>query len=147
MTVEEALAARIAGLSAVTAIVGSRVYLDKTTQDPTYPLVLVYSAGDHRDQHMRGPEGTRYSRVSVEARAHEESGIDTYQVTALFEAFDGDGRGPQATGIFGWIGAIGSPALEIMNCAHRGSRDRYYDASDRRVLRMTQDYWVTYRLP
>lgn len=147
MTVEEAIRTRIAGLAAVATIAGARVYLDKTPQDPTYPLVLVYSAGDHVGQHLRGPDGEGYSRVTVEARAHEVSGQDTYQVAALYDAFDGDGRGRDASGIFGWVGEVGSPPFEICNCAHRGSRDRFYDAAERRVLRMTQDYWVTYRVP
>lgn len=147
MTVEEAVYARVASLTAVAAIVGARVYLDKTPQDPTYPLVLVYSAGDHRDQHLRGPRGLASARISVEARAHEESGVDAYQVTDLFDAIEGDGLGPNASGLFGWRGSVGSPGFEIQNCAHRGSRDRFYDSDEQRVLRMTQDYWVTYRVP
>lgn len=147
MTVEEAVYARVASLSAVTALVGARVYLDKTPQDPTYPLVLVQSAGDHRDQHLRGPSGVGYSRVQVEARAHENSGVDAYEVADLFAAIDGDGLGTSASGLFGWAGTIGSPGFEVMNCAHRGSRDRFYDAEEVKVLRMVQDYWVTYRVP
>jgi hypothetical protein len=147
VTVEEAIRGRIEDLTAVTAIVGARIYLDKTPQDPTYPLVLVYLAGDHRDQHLRGPHGLAHARVSVEARAHEDSGVDTYEVTALFAAIDGDGLGPAASGVFGWAGSVGSPALAILNCEHRGSRDRFYDAAEQRVLRMTQDYWVSYCVP
>ncbi len=144
MTPEEAIRTRTAGLTAVHAIVAARVYLDKTPQDPTYPLVLVYSAGDHRGQQLRGPDGVGQCRVTVEARAHEDSGADAYQVTALFDAFDGDGLGPGASGLFGWFGTIADVA--IMNISHRGSRDRFYDSAERRVLRMAQDYWVTYRL-
>lgn len=144
MTPEQAIRNRTAGLTAVRAIVGARVYLDKTPQDPTYPLVLVYSAGDHRGQQLRGPEGIGQCRVTVEARAHEESGADTYQVTMLYAAFDGDGLGPIASGIWGWSGVVDN--LAVMNISHRGSRDRFYDAKEQRVLRMTQDYWITYRL-
>lgn len=147
MTPEGAIWTRIASLSAVTAIVGARVYLDKTPQDPTYPLVLVYAAGDHRGQQLRGPDGGGEARVSVEARAHEDSGVDTYTVMALFDAIEGDGAGPQATGVFGWVGSVGSdPTIAIQNCAHRGTRDRFYDPAAQRVLRMTQDYWILYRL-
>jgi hypothetical protein len=144
VTVEQAIYTRIAGLPAVQAIVATRVYLDKTPQDPTYPLVLIYSAGDHRYSQLRGPEGLGQARITVEARAHEESGEDAYQVTTLYDAFDGDGRGPTATGIFGWTGTVDT--VRIAHCAHRGSRDRFYDPDVHRVLRMAQDYWVTYRL-
>lgn len=144
MTPEEAIRSRIVGLSAVQALVGTRVYLDQTPQDPTYPLVLVYSAGDHWNQQLRGADGIGQARISVEARVHVDAGHDAYtEVMDLYTAFDGDGRGPAATGVFGWVGLVGP--VQIANCAHRGSRDRFYDADVRRVLRMTQDYWVSYR--
>lgn len=147
MTPEGAIWTRIGSLPAVQALVDGRVYLDKTPQDPTYPLVLVYAAGDHRGQQLRGPAGTGEARVSVEARAHEASGVDTYEVMALFDAIEGDGRGAAASGVFGWVGSVGAdPTIAIMNVAHRGTRDRFYDPVAQRVLRMAQDYWVLYRL-
>jgi hypothetical protein len=145
VTVEEAILARIEDLSPVTAIVGTRVYLDMLPQGPTYPAVRVVQVSDLATQHLRGPDGMRYARVQVDHYAEDASGVDTYEVVSeLWAAVYGDGFGTTASGVFGWKGTIGSPGFYISNVEDAGRR-RHYDSDERRVLTMSQDYRVWYR--
>lgn len=147
MTVEEAIRARVASLSAVTAIAGARVYLDTLPQGVTYPAVLVQLVDDPDRYHLRGPEGLCRARVQVDAYVHEESGVDAYAVVAeLAAAINGDGLGRSASGISGWAGGVGSPPFEVTGCL-RLDRMRRYDPEELRVLSMRQDYYVWYRRP
>lgn len=145
MTVEEAVCARILQIDDVTDIVSTRVYLDKLPQAPTYPAVRVQLVDDLTSQHLRGPNGLCRARVQVDAYAHEESGVDPYtQVAALAAAIHGDGLGPSASGLEGWIGGLGSPPFEIVEC-ERALRLRTYDADELKILTMSQDYLIGYR--
>lgn len=144
MTVEEVVCARILQLGAVTALVSTRIYLDKLPQAPTYPAVRVQLVDDLTSQHLRGPNGLCRARVQVDAYAHEDSGVDPYaQVAALAAALHGDGLGPSASGLEGWIGELGSPPFQIVECA-RALRLRTYDADELKILTMSQDYLVGY---
>jgi hypothetical protein len=145
VTVEEAIRARVVGLPAVVAIVTARVYLDKLPQSPAYPCVRVQLVDSDEGQHLRGANGVQQARVQVDAYAQEASGLDPYAAVAtLWRAIHGDGKGTAATGVRGWKGVIGSPGVEILNCRPAG-RTRGYDPDEQRVVRMTQDYWVTFR--
>jgi hypothetical protein len=145
MTVEEAIRARILMLSAVTAVVGTRVWLDKLPQSPIYPCARVQLIDDPASYHLRGPDGTTRARVQVDAYAKEGAGGDPYgQVTALAAAINGNGLGDSATGLSGWRGVIGSPAFEVTGC-FRIDRTRRYDPEELRILTMSQDYYVWYR--
>ena len=144
MTVEEVIVDRVASIAAVIALVGSRVYLDKLPQGVAFPVVLVQLVDDLDAFHLRGKNKPQRARVQVDAYVHEESGIDPYaQVTALVAAIDGDGKGPAATGLSGWKGSVGSPPVVIHGC-FRTSRLRRYDPDELNLLRMSQDYIVSY---
>lgn len=144
MTVEEIIVDRVAEITAVSAIVGSRVYLDKLPHSPTFPAVRVLLVDDLDAYHLRGPQKPQRARVQVDAFAHETSGVDPYaQVTALADAINGDGEGPAASGLSGWKGLVGSPAVEIHSC-FRASRLRRYDPDELNLLTMSQDYIVSY---
>lgn len=145
MTPEEAVQSRIAGLPAVIAIAGTRVYLDKLPQSPTYPAVRVFLVTDLGWQHLRGSNGFKRARVQADAYSREGSGVDPYaQVASLAAAIDGDGKGSQATGVVGWIGSLGSPAFEVQNIEPI-DRTRRYDPVELRVLTMSLEYRVWYR--
>lgn len=145
MTIEEAIRARVGGLASVIALVGSRVHLDRLPQSPTYPAVCVQLIDDGSSYHLRGPIGTTQARVQVDAYVKEGSGLDAYsRVSSLAAAIHGDGRGPTATGLSGWIGSIGSPALDVLSC-FRVSRTRRYDPDELHVLTQSQDYMVWFR--
>jgi Protein of unknown function (DUF3168) len=145
VTVEEAICQRVESLADVIALAGSRVYLDKAPQGDPYPVVVVQLIDDPDDYHLRGPDGARRARVQVDVYAHESSGVDAYdQATMLAEAINGDGLGPDATGLSGFIGTIGSLGLEVTGC-FRIDRVRGYEAEDMRELRIRQDYYVHFR--
>lgn len=142
MTVEEAIAARVADLAPVVALVGTRVYLDRQPQAGAYPAVRVQLVSDPPVYHLRGRKYR--ARVQVDAYAREASGVDAYaEVTELSDAIDGDSNGSAASGLSGWKGSVGSPPFVILGC-FRTSRLRRYDPDELNLLTMSQDYLVDY---
>lgn len=143
MTVEEAVRLRLLEIVAVTALVSTRIYLDKLPQSPTYPCVRVTLIDELSEYHLRGGEGYRRARVQVDAYGREVSGVDPYAMAAtVAEAINGADNG---TGLSGWAGRIGgSPAMEICG-VFRVDRRRSYDPDELRVLTMSQDYQVAFR--
>jgi hypothetical protein len=141
MTVEDAVVARLASLTAVTALVGSRIYLDKLPQEPSYPCVRVQLIDEVESYHLRGG-GLKTARIQVDACARERSGVSAYGLAAtVAAAIHGNDAG---SALSGWTDAIGSPAFRIFACL-RVDRRRQYDPDELRVVTMSQDYQVTYR--
>lgn len=141
MTIEDVVVARLLAIAAVTALVDTRVYLDRLPQAPTYPCVRVQLIDEQEDYHLRGG-GLKKVRIQVDAFAREQSGINPYAMaSAVADSVHGDDDG---SGLSGWSEAIGSPALYVQACL-RVDRRRYYDPAELRVLTMSQDYQVTYR--
>ncbi len=144
MTVEEAICARVEGLTAVIALAGTRVYLDKAPQGTAYPVVVVQLVDDVNFYHLRGPNGLQRARVQVDAYAQETSGVDAYAVAAeLAESINGDGLGLYASGLSGWYGHIGDPGISVQGC-FRIDRTRYYEAEEVQHVRIRQDYYVDF---
>ena len=142
MTVEEAIRARLLTLTALTALVSTRVYLDKLPQSPTYPCVRVTLVDELSEYHLRGGEGYRRARVQVDVYARELSGVDPYALAAtVADTINGPDDG---TGLSGWAGRVGSPGLEICG-VFRVDRRRFYDPEELKVLTMSQDYQVAFR--
>lgn len=144
MTVEEAILARVAAIGAVQAEVGTRVYLDVLPQSPVYPCVRVVQVDDPVVYHLRGPDGIGRARVQVDAFVKVGTADPYGTVADLAAAIDGDGAGRDASGLSGWIGTVGSPAMDILAC-QRIDRRRQFDPEERQVLMMSQDYRVDYR--
>lgn len=141
MTPETAVRARILALSAVTAITGQRVYVDKFPQKPTLPAVLVQLVHEPTEYHLRG--GLRFqARVQVDAYVPETG--DAYTtVNTLADAIHGDDAG---SGLSGWAGEIaGTPPMTITGIL-RIERRRGYEPEELRLLRQRQDYWVYFRM-
>lgn len=140
MTPEEAVVARLEDVGAVTALVDDRIYMLKLPQHPTLPAVRVQKISGMRDQHLRGPSYTAKSRVQVDAYVTETNGVDPYAaVSAVAEAIRGDGIG---SGLWGWTGEIGSPALVVHNVELVGDDDPFYEAGELRAWRIRQDYMI-----
>ena len=138
--------ARILALAAVTALVGTRVYMQRVPQSPVYPLVRVQFIDDQSPYHLRGPVGTTTARVQVDAIAREGSGTDPYAAAqALLAAIDGDGLGDQATGVAGFVGGIGSPPFEIVGVFLQSRRSEY-DPQELRIVTASRDYIVWVRV-
>lgn len=139
MTVEEAVRAILLTLAPLTALVANRIYLEKLPQGPEYPCVRVLLVSDPTAYHLRGEQGTRPSRVQVDAFSREGQGQDPYaKAAAVASAIHGDGAG---SGLSGYRGDIGDPAVTIGGI-FRLERRRYYDPDELRVLTMSQDYRV-----
>ena len=142
MTIEQAVITRLASLAAVTALVSTRIYLDRLPKDlDTFPAVRVVLVDEIDQPHLRGGGGLRIARVQVDAYAMESSGTDPYTaVAAVADAVHGDDAG---SGLSGWSGEIGSPALQVRAC-FRVDRRRAYDPDELQVCTMSQDYRVSY---
>lgn len=139
MTPEEAVSFRLLDIAAVTALASTRVYVDKLPQKPTLPAVLVQLVHEPTDYHLRGGLRDR-ARVQVDAYAADTQ--DGYNaVMALADAIHGDDAG---SGLSGWRGEVGSPALTITGIL-RVERTRGYEPAELRLLRQRQDYWVHFR--
>lgn len=142
MTVEEAVVGRLLDIAAVTALVSTRVYLDKLPQSPTYPCVRVQLVSEVQEHHLRGGNSMKTARVQVDAFAREVSGVNPYALAAaVADAIHG---GDDGTGLCGWTESIGSPALVVM-AAFRLERRRQYDPDELRVCTMSQDYQVIFQ--
>ncbi len=145
MTVEEAICARVESLTAVIALAGTRVYLDKAPQGSSYPVVVVQEIDDGRTYHFRGPNGLRKARIQVDAYIQEASGEDVKAtLIALADAIEGDGLGPNASGLSGWFGQIGSPGINVQGCFFIDRTTPPFMGEELNLLRIRQDYYVNY---
>lgn len=146
MTIDEAVCARILDIAAVEAIIDDRAYLVVLPQGPTYPAVRVHKVDDIEDDHLRGPCGLPYARVQVDSYVDVQSGVDPYvQLSGLVEAIDGDGLGPTASGLRGWIGSLGSPSLAISRVKRVLRLGPRPETDELNILVQTQDYILWYR--
>lgn len=145
MTPEDAVATRLLAIGAVTAIVGARIYMLMLPQHPTLPAVRVQRIPGERGQHLRGPDGITRTRVQVDAYA-AEAGADAYSsVVALADAIRGNGLGPSASGLWGWIGTLGSPSLRVVNVTIEGDGGVEYEGDELRLLRYRQDFMLHWK--
>lgn len=146
MTPEEAVRQRLLDISAVTAIVGTRIYVDHLPQneitEETPSAVLVQLVHEPTEYHLRGGL-RRVARVQVDAYVHDSGSDPMGDVIELANAIHGDDAG---SGLSGWTGNTGgSPSLDITGIL-RIDRQRGYEPDELRLLRQRQDYWVHYRL-
>lgn len=107
MTVTEAVRDRLLSLSAVTDIVGQRVYNLMFPQNFTRPAIRVERVTDIPGAHLRGM-GLWDARVQVYCVAASKA-----QVDAIDAAVFGDGAG---SGLAFWKGGIGSPPFQVDLC-------------------------------
>lgn len=143
MTIEAGVCERLGAMGALTALVASRIYQLKLPQQPTLPAVRVQMVGEIDELHLRGPDRVLRTRVQVDAYAHELAGGDPYATaTEVADAVHGDGLGPNATGLNGWIGDVGgSPDLRVL-VVKRVGRLAMYEADELRLVRVRQDYRI-----
>lgn len=143
MTAEEAVRTRLLAVAAVTALVSTRIYMDKLPQSPTYPCARVTLISETGAAHLRGADAVKPARVQVDAYAREVSGVDPYALAnAVAAAIHGDDDG---SALSGWAGDIGgSPASHVQGC-QRLERRRYYDPDELRVITVSQDYQVWFQ--
>lgn len=140
MTAEEAVASRLASLSAVTALVGTRVYVGRLPQNPTYPCVLVTLIATTDGHHLRGNDGLPAVDIQVDAFARETNGVSPRPMAiAVGQAINGDGAG---SGLDGFKGEVaGSPPARIAGIFRTDGHD-FYNPEELRVWCCSQDYRV-----
>jgi hypothetical protein len=150
MTPEQAVLEQIRDISAVAALIGSRVYQLRLPQGTALPAVRVQQIGDVGDLHQRGETNLFRTRVQVDVYAVEASGTDPYDAaTTLADAIHGawlDGSPTPPNGLSGWHGvASGSPPAIRVLTAIRVARAVSYEADELRQVRVRQDYQVTWK--
>lgn len=133
MLVEQAIREYLLDQAAVTALVSTRIYLDKLPQSPTYPALRVMLISDPKDYHLRGEDGLSRARIQVDAY-QDERAADPYSAATVGAAvhaalsgtrFDtGESPGITVTGIF------------------RVARRRSFEPAELRLLRISQDFYV-----
>lgn len=152
MSADTAVRLRLLAVTALTALVNQRIYVVKLPQSPVYPCIRVTLIPGFRiPQHLRGPEGTRTVRVQVDCFAGEQSGGDPYaRANDCDAAALGDGLGPTASGLFGWVGRVENTAVSPVDALQVnwvGAEEAFphYEADEKRLVAVTRDYFVNYR--
>lgn len=146
MTLESAIRDRLLALTPLTTLVGTRVFLLAMPQSEKRGSVIVRPVDAVEPQQLRGPAGLNTSRIQTDAYVTFGVSADpAADVAAIAAAVHGNGLGPNATGLFGWIGDLGgSPAQFLVRnvrlALRRGPMDEYED--ERRYARVQQDYYV-----
>lgn len=130
MTVETALVTKLKATAGVTALVSSRVWLLRLPQTPTLPAIRVQLITEQNPKHLRGPIGTKPSRVQVDCYAEETSGADPYaSVGTIADAVEAAiGLAPFTVG----------GALRVQT-AERVDRRAMYESEELRMVRMLLD--------
>ena len=133
MTPAAAVKARLSALSAVTALVSTRIYVDLFPPKPTLPAVRIHRIGEQEDAHLRGVGAMRRARVQVDC-----IGVSLESATAVADAAHGDGAG---TGLSGWTGELGSPAVRVWAILPIDVRSDY-EADEIKQWRVSRDYYI-----
>lgn len=145
MTVVEAVRSRLATVSALTALVSTRIYSLKLPQTPTLPAVRLQQVSEVEPMQLRGSSGLARARVQVDAYAQEGSGTDPYaQAHQVSAAAHGTFAGGAASGLNGWRGTVGSPGFEILEIESAGLQEGFNPEELRQVI-VSRDYFVTFR--
>lgn len=146
MTIEGAIAERLRDIAELTALVGNRIYQMKPQQNPVYPFVRMQLVGDNYvSPHLRGPGALKRARIQIDSFVQE---VGSWYASAgdIADLVEGDGLGPNASGLNGWIGTLGgSPPEFEVTLVQALPRRPSYEAGELRIARMQVDYMVTYK--
>ncbi|MGE0362795.1 MAG: DUF3168 domain-containing protein [Vicinamibacterales bacterium] len=123
--------------SALTALVGTRVYTGILPQSVTVPAVLIELVGGFQDGHLRGGNSLRMTRIQITAVAATRA-----EAVAVQAAIDGDNAG---SALAYWRGGIGSPAVQVSLCEPVGDPREEYVAGELRQFRRQQDFRMYHR--
>ena len=133
--------ARLEAISAVTALVSTRIYQGILPEHARFPAIRVQRISENEFMHMRGTSAIYRTRVQVDSISNAADAIGAAQ--ALDAAVHGDGA---STGLVGWRGTVslgGSPevTVEITGVLPAGVREEY-DPDDLRQYRVMRDVFV-----
>jgi hypothetical protein len=139
-TPERAVRARLLQLPALTALVGTRVYVGHAPQGVVSPFVSVQLIDEVALPHLRGSGGPKRSRVQVDVFARERSGVDAYDTAAdIAAAIDGPG---DAGALDGWRGIVDDL---LITGAFRIDRRPLFVVNEQRLERWQLDYMIHWR--
>ena len=142
MTPEEAVRTRLLAVSAVTALVSTRIHQLVFPQSAVWPAIRVQLISEPLDDAVDGEATIVMARVQVDAVTEVASGGNPYaDAVALGAAIHGNGLFTSPTGLHRWRGSIGSPAYEVKGIL-RIDRDVQYESDEERLIRVRQDYQV-----
>jgi hypothetical protein len=135
MTAAGLVRTRLAALSAVTALVGDRMFVTKFPADVVLPAIRVVDIDTTQGAHLRGLDGWMRSRVQVDCVAQDASDVDAYSAAhALDRAVWGPGDG---TALGGW------QASTVQAILPADVRD-VYDPPPLAQYRVVRDVWVVW---
>ena len=123
----------------VAAIVGTRGWLLVLPEQPVLPAFRVQLISRVPDYTHDGESGLYRARVQVDAVTKVASGVDPYaQAMTLSDAIH--------TRLSGYQGEMGSssPPLEVSG-VFADNRVAFYDAEEKRHVRVVQDFLVLFR--
>lgn len=142
MTPEEAIRDRLLAISAVTTLVGTRIYQLTLPQSVTWPAIRVQLISLPIEGTVDGKCSLGIARVQVDAFVDVEAETNPYTAAiALADAIHGNGLSASPTGLHNWGGAVGSPPVTVKRAA-RLDRDVTYEVDAQRLIRVRQDYQV-----
>lgn len=146
MTLTEAVRTHLLTLSAVTALVGTRIRVLTLGQNDTSagPAIRLQQIGGAEEMHLRGSVGVRRSRLQVDAYAQQGAadGLNSYaSASAVADAVHGDGAG---SGLCAFTGTVGG-SFEIDVILPASDVREMYEGDELRQVRLSRDYWVWYR--
>jgi hypothetical protein len=128
--------ARLEAVTAITALVSTRIYQGVFPQSPVLPAVRVQHIGEVRRQHLRGDAGVVVSRVQVDSVA--DGGNPITDAQAVDAAIVGDASG---TALLGFKGDSGG--VFIHNVEPAGERE-FFDGEELRQYRVIRDVLVSW---
>jgi hypothetical protein len=139
-----ALQTRLLALSAVTALVGQRVWTFSLPQDPTLPAVCIQQVSEVEELHLRGTSKWKRARVQIDAVAGETSGGDPYDTAIDVDAavYGGFSAGA-ATGLAGFSGTVGGVEIGVIRPVDRRED---YSPDELRQVRISRDWFVDFRV-
>lgn len=145
MTAAELTRLRLLDVSAVTALVSTRIYTLLVKAGSVMPCVRVQTISGSEDMHLRGSYGLRRARVQVDAIASvKTTGVDALaSARTVSEAAHGDGAG---SGLCGWTGTVnGSPGVDILAILPLSDAVERYTPDEQEYVTVSRDYAVHYR--
>ncbi len=147
MTLGDGIKERLLDITALTTLVGQRVFELVLPQNEKRTAVRFQVLGASRPDHLRGPVNQVAQRVQVDVYVPIGPIDPLGDARAIADAVRGDGLGTGATGFWGWVGTVGgSPeAIEIRRVELLDDGDALYESDEIRRVRIRQDYRVHWR--
>lgn len=134
MSIQRALYSYLTGVSAVSALVGTRIYTHVAPEGAALPRVTVQKVSETHPDHLLGASGLVHTRVQVDCWDDDADGV-----IALGDAI--------RTAVHGFRGAMGDESLAIRRSTVDTRRDSYeapHDGSMVGVHRVTLDLMISH---